>query len=98
MSTNGWRNPPSATPGYGVACHLLRIGVPGDLAIHAARGAIIERFGVSEFSKRAMHGGKTPDLYFWRDSAGNEVDLILDRGTRLIPVEIKSGRTVSWDF
>ena len=82
----------------GLLCHLLRIREPGDLAIHASRGAIFESFVVSEFFKRAMHSGTSPDLYFWRDSAGNEVDLLLDRGTRLIPVEIKSGRTVSRDF
>lgn len=82
----------------GLLCHLLRIREAGDLAIHASRGGIFESFVVAEFYKRALHGGAVPDLYFWRDSAGNEVDLVLDRGTRLIPVEMKSGKTVSSDF
>lgn len=82
----------------GLLCHLLRIREPADLALHAARGAIFESFVVSELHKRALHAGREPDLYFWRDSAGNEVDLILDRGVRLIPVEIKSGKTIARDF
>jgi hypothetical protein len=82
----------------GLLCHPLRIREPADLALHAARGAIFESFVVSELHKRALHAGREPDLFFWRDSAGNEVDLILDRGVRLIPVEIKSGKTIATDF
>lgn len=41
--------------------------------------------------------GDTPSLFFWRDSAQLEVDLLLDNGTNLIPIEIKSGATLSSD-
>jgi predicted AAA+ superfamily ATPase len=37
-------------------------------------------------------------LYFWRDQSGHEVDVIIDLGSRLVPVEVKSGRTVAGDF
>jgi hypothetical protein len=37
-------------------------------------------------------------MYFWRDKRGNEVDLLLDRGGRSAPVEIKAGKTVSDDY
>ncbi len=37
-------------------------------------------------------------LYFWRDSNGNEVDVIAELGGRLVPIEIKAGRTVNREF
>ncbi len=82
----------------GLLCYLLRIRKAEDLAVHASRGAIFESFVVSELFKRAFHQGRDPDLYFWRDSAGHEVDLVIDEGVRLVPVEIKSGKTVAGDF
>ena len=53
---------------------------------------------VSELLKGARHRGEEPDLWFWRDSAGHEMDVLLDRGTEQVPVEIKSGETVAGDF
>jgi len=40
------------------------------------------------------HRGETPPLYFWRDKTGHEVDVVIDAGSRLIPIEIKSSETV----
>jgi hypothetical protein len=48
--------------------------------------------------KRAFNQGVQPSLYFWRDQHGHEIDLIVDQGTRLIPVEIKSGSTFHEDW
>ena len=36
-------------------------------------------------------------LFFWRDATGHEIDILIDTGTRLVPVEVKSGRTVPPD-
>ena len=82
----------------GLVCYLLRIRSPEDLRLHSSRGGIFESFVISEFLKNALNQGEEPDLYFWRDSAGHEIDVILDRGGTLIPVEIKSGKTVVRDF
>ena len=38
------------------------------------------------------------NLFFWRDQSGNEVDVIIDNGLTLTPVEVKSGATVTRDF
>ncbi len=38
------------------------------------------------------------ELYFWRDSGGHEIDILIDRGKALIPVEIKSAQTIADDF
>ena len=53
---------------------------------------------VSELLKNYYNQGMEPDAYFWRDSAGHEVDLVIDHGDRLIAVEIKSGETIAGDF
>jgi hypothetical protein len=44
------------------------------------------------------HIGESSPLYFWRDKTGNEIDLIVDFGTRLLPIEIKSAKTFSPSF
>ena len=48
--------------------------------------------------KGKFNKGQQADLYFWRDSKGMEVDLVLDDGSSLKPVEIKSGQTVAPDY
>lgn len=83
----------------GLLCYLLRIRSPEDLAIGPMRGPVFETFVVSELWKRRVHAGEDPDLYYWRDSAGHEVDVIVDRGAGAdpIPIEIKSGETLAAD-
>ncbi len=82
----------------GLLCYLLRIPSAADLASHAARGAIFETWVVSEALKNSYNRGVEPDVCFWRDSAGHEVDLLIDRGTKQIPIEAKSGQTIASDF
>ena len=77
---------------------MLRISNPEDLFLHASRGAIFENYVVAELLKRRLHTGQEPGLYFWRDSAGHELDIIIDLGARLIPIEVKSGHTIAKDF
>ncbi|MCX5684080.1 MAG: ATP-binding protein [Planctomycetota bacterium] len=82
----------------GLLCYLLRIRSPDDLRIHAARGAVFESWVVSEIVKNYVHRGREPDVYFWRDSSAHEVDLVIERGKDLAPVEAKSGETFASDF
>lgn len=81
----------------GLLCYLLGIRSSKELEVHSMRGAIFEAFVVSELMKHFMNAGDVPPLYFWRDSRGNEVDVIVEDGTKLIPIEIKSGKTVASD-
>ena len=53
-----------------------------------------DNFGNAEIRYNA---GRRSNFHFWRDRAGHEVDLIVDRGDKLIPVEMKSGQTVAAD-
>ncbi len=79
----------------GLLCNLLRIREPSQIALHANRGAIFETFVVAEYFKEFTHRGIRSPLYFWRDRTGHEVDLLIDDGTRLLPVEMKAGLTLS---
>ena len=78
----------------GLLCYLLRIREPHDIPTHAMKGAIFETFVIAELYKAFAHRGETPPLYFWRDRTGHEVDIVMDTGKNLIPVEVKSGETV----
>ena len=82
----------------GLACALLGIRDTQALNLHAGRGALFENFIVSEILKSRLHDGKQADMSFWRDSNGNEVDLLVEENGNLIPIEIKSGMTVRPEF
>ncbi len=79
----------------GLLCHLLRIASPDDLHAHAMRGAVFETWVVGETLKHRHNLGLPPDLYFWRDNHGLEIDLVFEHHSRLHAVECKSGTTYS---
>ena len=76
----------------------MRIENPRHMRVHPLRGALFETFVVMELVKQRFNQGKPSNLYFWRDNTGHEIDLILDFGDRVFPIEIKSGQTVARDF
>ena len=82
----------------GLASWLLGIRDAQTLDTHAARGALFETWVVSELYKQRLNAGLPIDFYFWRDSTGNEVDLICETATGLQPIEIKSGSTYAPDW
>jgi predicted AAA+ superfamily ATPase len=79
----------------GLACHLLGIRQPEQLFPHPARGALFENYIISEVTKRYVHHRREPPLYFWRDQTGHEIDLLVEEGADLFPVEIKSAATIT---
>lgn len=82
----------------GVAAWLLKIRSKDYLTTHPLRGELFENWVISELHKRYHNSGMEPNLYFWRDRTGNEVDVIIDKEGVQIPVEVKSGKTVSRDY
>ena len=82
----------------GLLCYLLGIRSAEELAFHSCRGAIFESYVVSAISKAFLHRGIEPPLFYWRDSTGREVDLIVEQGEKPIPFEIKSGATFNPDM
>lgn len=53
---------------------------------------------ISELRKQALNQGTPIHFYFWRDSSGNEVDLLIEQAGKLRPIEIKSGQTINRDY
>ncbi len=82
----------------GLAAWLLGIRDVSTLDTHSARGALFETYVVSELTKQRLNAGQPRDLYFWRDSAGNEVDVLIESAQGLQAIEIKSGSTFASDW
>ena len=82
----------------GLLCRLLGIQESDQIATHPLRGSIFETFVVSELVKSCLNRGERANFYFWRDRNGNEVDILVEKGTKLMPIEIKSGQTLNKDF
>ena len=82
----------------GLACHLLGIESVQQLARDKMRGALFENFIIMEAMKRRYNQGKESNLYFYRDSHQNEIDLILKSSSGLYGIEIKSAMTYHADF
>jgi len=82
----------------GLLSYLLGISSSDILKVHAHRGHIFETWAVSELLKGRMNRGLKENIYFWRDNVGHEIDCIVDQGDKLLPLEIKAGKTVTKDF
>jgi predicted AAA+ superfamily ATPase len=82
----------------GLACWLLGIHTTNALALHPLRGALFETLVVGEVLKSRLNQGLAPELYFWRDNHGLEVDLLITADNELQPIEVKSGQTITRDL
>lgn len=82
----------------GLACSLLGIESEKQLATHYSRGALFENMVIAELLKNRYHQGQLPNLYFWRDQVGHEIDCIIDNAGQLTALEMKSGKTINSDF
>ncbi len=82
----------------GLACALLNLRQVADLNAHFAKGALFENFIISEILKNHLHRGIQPAMYFWQAAGRHEIDLLLDHRGQLIPMEIKSSRTLHSNF
>jgi predicted AAA+ superfamily ATPase len=83
----------------GLACSLLGIKEAAELDLSPFRGHLFECFIIADLFKQYFNKGTTAPLYFWRDRNGLiEIDCLIDRGGKLTPIEIKSGKTIVPDF
>lgn len=73
----------------GLLCHLLRLETKEDLLLSRHKGAVVETFAVAELLKHRLNMGKAPNLTFFRDSKGFEVDTLAD-WSRTFAIEVKS--------
>lgn len=82
----------------GLAAYLLDIDSPQTLGRDKMRGHLFENMVVIDYMKRAYNAGRNGGMYFYRDSNGNEVDLMIKRGSTYDCYEIKSSSTFHPDF
>lgn len=82
----------------GLVAYLLGIETASQIARDPLVGGMFENFVVCELLKARLNAGKRPNLYYFRDSKGMEVDVLLDEGRMLRPFEIKSSSTMNADF
>lgn len=83
----------------GIICALLDIKSSEQLDTHYLRGNIIESLMISEIFKHYYNNGERPQhVYFWRNQTGNELDCVIQKDNRLVPIEIKAGKTVVNSF
>ncbi len=82
----------------GLVCRLLGIKTVKELATHPLIGGLFENLCVAEAFKQFANLGRSEKLYFYRDATGREVDLLIEDGLTLTPVEIKSAQTYTPHF
>ena len=78
--------------------YLLSIENYGQLEKHPLRGAVFENLAMGELLKSRYNIGREPNLYFYREQSGLEVDAIMNEGGSPHLYEIKSGKTLRPDY
>jgi len=81
-----------------LVCWFLGIQNTKQLGTHPLRGAIFETMVLTELVKKRTHAGLPVNLFYWRDKTGHEIDVLVDEAGKLLPIEIKAGKTVSGEY
>lgn len=82
----------------GLLCWLIGITSPEQLNYHPLRGAVFENLAVVELLKMRLNADAYPEMYFYRENSGREVDVMLANGMSFDVFEIKSAKTFNLDF
>lgn len=82
----------------GLLCYLLKISSVEQILTHPIKGNLFENMMIAEYVKRIHHTYRFQDVWFWRDSAGHEIDLLVHDGQNINIVEIKVGQTIMSDM
>jgi predicted AAA+ superfamily ATPase len=78
----------------GLLSYLLRIKAPQELYTHSIKGNLFENMIIAEMLKRMHHKNEMTDIWFWRDSKGNEIDLLYHISQKIYITEIKANQTI----
>jgi uncharacterized protein len=82
----------------GLVAWLTGLRTPKELGLSSMRGALFETWAVSEALKAIYHSRSSVMPHYWRDQAGTEIDLLLDAGATMTPIEFKAGQTIASDW
>jgi len=81
----------------GLACTLLGLESIEQVEKYYAKGSLFENMIVIEILKNRLNKGKEEGIYFWRDSHGHELDILIEDNT-LTPIEVKASKTIIQEF
>ncbi len=82
----------------GLLCYLLKIQNSDQLWIYPLRGEVFENYIISEIRKQLIHKSSTSQLFYYKESKGIEIDLIIKSGNKLAAIEVKSSKTFNKSF
>jgi uncharacterized protein len=82
----------------GLVSFLLGIASEDELILSSYKGALFENFAVTELLKAHLNRGVSRNFFYWRDSNGNEIDLIIERGSTIQVIEMKASETVKPEY
>jgi predicted AAA+ superfamily ATPase len=82
----------------GLCCSLLELESESHVNTHPLRGALFENLIILELLKARYNNGQRGNLFYWRDRTGNEIDVLIDQSSQVIPVEIKTASTFNTDY
>lgn len=83
----------------GIVCSLLRVNDEKALRNYHLYGALFENFVLGEIAKQFYHSGKLPEMYYYKESNGKEIDCIIEKSSnKIIALEIKGGETFNKDY
>ena len=79
----------------GLLSYLLKIKKPEQVYSSPVKGNLFENMMIAEYVKQMHHKNILQDIWFWRNAAGHEVDLIIDDGSTKHLIEFKSTHTIT---
>jgi len=81
----------------GIYCHLLGINNANELINSTHKGDVIETFVYSELLKHVGYSETLPKLYHYRTNDKKEIDFIVEKGDKILAIEVKSSQTIKID-
>jgi predicted AAA+ superfamily ATPase len=82
----------------GLAAYLLGLRKKSDYELHPSKGALFENLVISEYLKATYHKGEVPNVFFWQDKSGNEIDMYVPGINKTRLIECKASSTFQKDF
>jgi predicted AAA+ superfamily ATPase len=77
----------------GLLCYLVGLRDVEHASAGPMGGAIFENLVIADLYKTFLHRGEEPTMYYWRTTAGSEVDVVIETQSGLVPLEIKLSQT-----
>lgn len=81
----------------GLFCHLLGVTSTDELNSSVHKGNIFETFVYSELLKHISYSLSQPKIYHYRTNDKKEIDFILEKGDKIIAIEVKAAQTIKQD-